>query len=180
MSSVSEQDHLNPKDPLSYAPRWLRDRPLRERRSRTLSPATRISIPSSKTPYPTRCGIRSIPKSCEDPNWSAKGGVERRRPLCRRGGRFRPGGAVLRHHDPGCPPAGEPSAFPRSRSIKTALVQSARNAETRVPNSRPSSPLRHPAPSGVRAVRTIAAPVRSMATEARGSPSISTHNAWRS
>jgi hypothetical protein len=27
MSSVSEQDHLNPRDPLYYAPRWLRDRP---------------------------------------------------------------------------------------------------------------------------------------------------------
>ncbi|MDI1266195.1 MAG: hypothetical protein PS018_23370 [bacterium] len=26
MSSVSEQDHLNPRDPLYYAPRWLRDR----------------------------------------------------------------------------------------------------------------------------------------------------------
>ena len=26
MSSVSEQDHLNPKDPLSYAPRWLREK----------------------------------------------------------------------------------------------------------------------------------------------------------
>ncbi|MBR1121564.1 hypothetical protein JQ628_08585 [Bradyrhizobium lablabi] len=26
MSSVSEQDHLDPKDPLSYAPRWLREK----------------------------------------------------------------------------------------------------------------------------------------------------------
>lgn len=26
MSSVREQDHLNPSDPLYYAPRWLRDR----------------------------------------------------------------------------------------------------------------------------------------------------------
>jgi hypothetical protein len=26
MSSVSEQDHLNPRDPLYYAPRWLRDK----------------------------------------------------------------------------------------------------------------------------------------------------------
>ena len=26
MSSVSEQDHINPRDPLYYAPRWLRDR----------------------------------------------------------------------------------------------------------------------------------------------------------
>ena len=26
MSSVSEQEHLNPKDPLSYAPRWLREK----------------------------------------------------------------------------------------------------------------------------------------------------------
>lgn len=26
MSSVSEQDQLNPKDPLSYAPRWLREK----------------------------------------------------------------------------------------------------------------------------------------------------------
>ena len=26
MSSVSEQDHLNPKAPLSYAPRWLREK----------------------------------------------------------------------------------------------------------------------------------------------------------
>lgn len=33
MSSVSEQDHINPRDPLYYAPRWLRDR------SATLRPA---------------------------------------------------------------------------------------------------------------------------------------------
>jgi hypothetical protein len=26
MSSVTEQDHLNPRDPLYYAPRWLRER----------------------------------------------------------------------------------------------------------------------------------------------------------
>ena len=26
MSSVIEQDHLNPRDPLYYAPRWLRER----------------------------------------------------------------------------------------------------------------------------------------------------------
>ena len=26
MSSQSEQEHLNPKDPLSYAPRWLREK----------------------------------------------------------------------------------------------------------------------------------------------------------
>ena len=26
MSSVTEQDHLNPKDPLYYAPRWLREK----------------------------------------------------------------------------------------------------------------------------------------------------------
>src|SRR5712691_3408214 len=26
MSTVSEQDHLNPRDPLYYAPRWLRER----------------------------------------------------------------------------------------------------------------------------------------------------------
>ena len=26
MSSVSEQDHINPRDPLYYAPRWLRER----------------------------------------------------------------------------------------------------------------------------------------------------------
>ena len=26
MSSVSEQEHLNPRDPLYYAPRWLRER----------------------------------------------------------------------------------------------------------------------------------------------------------
>ena len=26
MSSVSEQDHLNPRDPRYYAPRWLRER----------------------------------------------------------------------------------------------------------------------------------------------------------
>jgi hypothetical protein len=27
MSSLSEQDHLNPNDPAYYAPRWLRERP---------------------------------------------------------------------------------------------------------------------------------------------------------
>jgi hypothetical protein len=26
MSSLNEQEHLNPKDPLSYAPRWLREK----------------------------------------------------------------------------------------------------------------------------------------------------------
>jgi hypothetical protein len=31
MSSVSEQDHLNPRDPLYYAPRWLRERSASQR-----------------------------------------------------------------------------------------------------------------------------------------------------
>jgi hypothetical protein len=42
MSSVSEQDHLNPRDPLYYAPRWLRERSaLRDAGSETpFSPAS--------------------------------------------------------------------------------------------------------------------------------------------
>ncbi|WP_291852059.1 hypothetical protein [Bradyrhizobium sp.] len=40
MSSVSEQDHLNPRDPLYYAPRWLRDR---SATSREVAPATTFS-----------------------------------------------------------------------------------------------------------------------------------------
>jgi hypothetical protein len=39
MSSVSEQDHLNPRDPLYYAPRWLRERSP----SRGASPETAFS-----------------------------------------------------------------------------------------------------------------------------------------
>ncbi len=39
MSSVSEQDHLNPRDPLYYAPRSLRERSA----SRGASPETQIS-----------------------------------------------------------------------------------------------------------------------------------------
>jgi len=39
MSSVSEQDHLNPRDPLYYAPRWLRERSA----SRGASPETAFS-----------------------------------------------------------------------------------------------------------------------------------------
>ena len=31
MSSVSEQDHINPRDPLYYAPRWLRERSASQR-----------------------------------------------------------------------------------------------------------------------------------------------------
>ena len=31
MSSVSEQEHLNPRDPLYYAPRWLRERSASQR-----------------------------------------------------------------------------------------------------------------------------------------------------
>lgn len=40
MSSVSEQDHINPRDPLYYAPRWLRDR---SATSRDAAPETPFS-----------------------------------------------------------------------------------------------------------------------------------------
>ena len=39
MSTVSEQDHLNPRDPLYYAPRWLRERSA-SAASRDASPGT--------------------------------------------------------------------------------------------------------------------------------------------
>ncbi len=64
MSSVSEQDHLNPRDPLYYAPRWLRERSdfARRRRPRDARSLRRRSTPSSRAPYPMRCAIRSIPR----------------------------------------------------------------------------------------------------------------------
>lgn len=45
MSTLSEQDHLNPRDPRYYAPRWLREKagsaPMKEAASRTpFSPAS--------------------------------------------------------------------------------------------------------------------------------------------
>ncbi|NOJ40196.1 hypothetical protein HCN58_11395 [Bradyrhizobium sp. WSM 1791] len=44
MSSVSEQDHINPRDPLYYAPRWLRERSASQRDA---SPATTPFSPAS-------------------------------------------------------------------------------------------------------------------------------------
>ncbi|NOJ48849.1 hypothetical protein HCN50_21800 [Bradyrhizobium sp. WSM 1744] len=44
MSSVSEQDHINPRDPLYYAPRWLRERSASRRDS---GPATTPFSPAS-------------------------------------------------------------------------------------------------------------------------------------
>ena len=38
MSSVSEQDHLNPRDPLYYAPRWLRERSASQRDGNSTMP----------------------------------------------------------------------------------------------------------------------------------------------
>ena len=44
MSSVSEQEHINPRDPLYYAPRWLRER---SASMRDASPATTPFSPAS-------------------------------------------------------------------------------------------------------------------------------------
>lgn len=41
MSSVSEQDHLSPRDPLYYAPRWLRERSASFREADTSTAVTR-------------------------------------------------------------------------------------------------------------------------------------------
>ena len=49
MSSVSEQDHLNPRDPLYYAPRWLRERSASFRES---DPST--SLTRAPTNYSAR------------------------------------------------------------------------------------------------------------------------------
>ena len=38
MSSVSEQDHINPRDPLYYAPRWLRERSASQRNGTPATP----------------------------------------------------------------------------------------------------------------------------------------------
>ena len=46
MSSVSEQDHLNPRDPLYYAPRWLRDRPASLRGAAPATPFSPASFDS--------------------------------------------------------------------------------------------------------------------------------------
>jgi hypothetical protein len=48
MSSVSEQDHINPRDPLYYAPRWLRERNASQRNG---SPA---ETPFSPTSFDTQ------------------------------------------------------------------------------------------------------------------------------
>ena len=45
MSSVSEQEHLNPRDPLYYAPRWLRERSASQRDGS--GPATEPFAPAS-------------------------------------------------------------------------------------------------------------------------------------
>ena len=49
MSSVSEQDHLSPRDPLYYAPRWLRERSASFRES---DPST--SLTRAPTNYSAR------------------------------------------------------------------------------------------------------------------------------
>jgi hypothetical protein len=46
MSSVSEQDHLNPRDPLYYAPRWLRDRSATSRDVVPAAPYASVSYDS--------------------------------------------------------------------------------------------------------------------------------------
>jgi hypothetical protein len=48
MSSVSEQDHINPRDPLYYAPRWLRERSASQRSG---SP---VETPFSPTSFDTQ------------------------------------------------------------------------------------------------------------------------------
>lgn len=46
MSSVSEQDHINPRDPLYYAPRWLRDRSATKRDADPETPFSPASFDS--------------------------------------------------------------------------------------------------------------------------------------
>jgi hypothetical protein len=54
MSSLSEQDHLNPNEPTYYAPRWLRERP-----------EVRVAPSNEKTAEPVR-GPSSRPASALD------------------------------------------------------------------------------------------------------------------
>ena len=56
MSSLSEQDHLNPNDPSYYAPRWLRERPECERlRREAIAAPTRTPVSvSGLARYPAR------------------------------------------------------------------------------------------------------------------------------
>jgi len=80
MSSLSEQDPLNPNDQLYYAPRWLRERsepvpplpspvpsPSAEKNPRALRALTLIRLPTLSTlcwrkRLPSRCAIRSTPR----------------------------------------------------------------------------------------------------------------------
>lgn len=45
MSSLSEQDHLNPNEPGYYAPRWLRDRPAARSAPSTEKPSEPVGSP---------------------------------------------------------------------------------------------------------------------------------------
>jgi len=52
MSSLSEQDHLNPNDPSYYAPRWLRERP-----EARLTPSNETSSEPTRSPIPSPASL---------------------------------------------------------------------------------------------------------------------------
>ena len=67
MSSLSEQDHLNPNDPRYYAPRWLR-----ERSALRLSPSSetnseRARLPVSSSPYFNALYEEAVSKALQSP-----------------------------------------------------------------------------------------------------------------
>ena len=127
MSSVSEQDHLNPRDPLYYAPRSLRERPL----ARDTSLATPFS--SSSFDSQLESAVSDALRHRLDPEVMHEPGPEANRALWTVAARFAVaiGIAALvalffvlavpgsRQSD------GEASAFSNfAQSIKTTLFQS--------------------------------------------------------
>ena len=97
MSSVSEQDHLNPRDPLYYAPRSLRERSA----TRGASLETPFSAASFDTQLESAVSdaLRHPldPELMHEPGLEFEEGiVDRRGALRRRHRRRGPRGAVLR------------------------------------------------------------------------------------
>ena len=127
MSSVSEQDHLNPRDPLYYAPRGMRDR---STAARGAAPGTPFSPASFDTQLEN--AVSDALRHPLDPQVMSEPEMEPKKELWRVAARFGAAVGVSAFVAmffviivPGSRPGdNEPSAFSTLvQSVKSALVQ---------------------------------------------------------
>ena len=132
MSSVSEQDHINPRDPLYYAPRWLRDRPAALRDAAPETPFSPTSFSPTSFDSQLESAVSDALRHPLDPEVMREPELERKA-LWSVAARFAAAIGVSALVAlffvvvvPGSRQAdGEPSAFATiAQSIKTALFQS--------------------------------------------------------